>query len=201
MGLESYLFYVKFDEEVSELELDQLLISIGLNPVKKVGKKLSDFRSYYYELITEKGITEAHCLFSPDNKMGESFYLRFSICSPVEVIDQTFMLLDNLNSKQSIRVKDTEIYNHYCRRERQEGKVDASFKGLTKSENQILHDKSYISIDPNEFKKNKLGIMKRNVLLQDDGNKAIVRGDSETFLYLEKKSLIQKFMGWITKEL
>ena len=201
MGLESYLFYIEFENKIREQELDSLLISVGLRQVKKEGKNLSDFRGYYYELQTENGITEAHSLFSPNEEKINDFSLRFSVSSPNSVIDQTFGLLNKLNAKKPIKIRDTEIYNHEYRHLRQIGKVDDHFKGLSKSEDEKIRIKCYIPIDAKEFKENKMGIMKREILLRDNGDKAVIRGGSETIEHIERKGAFQKFFGWIKKEI
>lgn len=112
MGLESYRFCVVFDHEIGEVELDEVLLSCGLRRTKKEGDKLSDYREYFYELITNSGITEVHTFFSPQQDKIDDFSLRFSIASPTAVIHQTFELLNKLNGKKSLRVRDVEIYNH-----------------------------------------------------------------------------------------
>lgn len=201
MGLESYLFYIEFEHKIREQELDKLLISVGLRQVKKEGENLSDFRGYYYELQTRNGITEAHSLFSPNEEKTNDFSLRFSVSSPTSVIDQTFDFLNQLNIEKTIKVRDTEIYNHEYRHLRQLGKVDEDFEGLSKSEDAIIRNKCYIPIDSNEFKENNMGIMKREILLKDNGDKAVIRGGSETLEHIERKGAFQKFFGWIKKEL
>ena len=201
MGLESYLFYIEFEQELEEQNLDGLLISIGLKKTKKEGESLDGYRAYYYELDTDKGITEAHSFFLPQKTRTNKFSLRFSVSSPTEVINQTFALLSKLNSEKPIKVRDTEIYNHEYRRLRKEGKVDDDFEGMTKSQDKVIWRQSYIPINSEEFKQNKLGLMKREILLRDNGDKAIVRGGSETIEHIEKKGAFRKFMGWIKKEL
>lgn len=201
MGLESYLFYIEFKNKIQEQELDNLLESIGLRQVKKEGGNLSDFRSYYYELQTENGITEVHSLFLPNELKINHFSLRFSVSSPTSIIDQTFDFLDKLNGEKPIKVRDTEVYNHEYRLLRKLGKVDDHFEGLSKSEDELIRSKCYIPIDSNEFKVNKKGIMKREILLKDDGDKAVIRGGAETIDHIERKGAFQKFFGWIKKEL
>lgn len=137
MGLESFLFYIEFEREIEEKTLDELLVSIGLKQVKKDGENLTDFRSYYYELITNNGIIEAHSLFLSQKDSIQKFSLRFSVFSPTEVIDQTFDLLSKLNNKKSIKV----IYKHPYASVKQEGKED------------VLQDQSYIPINAEAFKK------------------------------------------------
>lgn len=137
MGLGSFLFYIEFEREIEEKTLDELLISIGLKQIKKDGENLTDFRSYYYELITNNGIIEAHSLFSLQKDSVQKFSLRFSVFSPTEVIDQTFELLTKLNNKKPIKV----IYNHSYMLIKQEGKED------------VIRDQSHIPINAEAFKK------------------------------------------------
>ncbi len=201
MGLESYLFYVEFYEALSETELDELLISTGLTRVSKSGEKPADFREYYYEVVSDRGITEAHSLWCPGEEKIQKFSLRFSIINPAEVIEQTFELLARLNDSKSIKLKDTEIYNHVYRRLRQKGKVNDHFKGLTKEEDLLIQGSSYINIDANEFRKNEMSIKKRAVLIKEQGDKQIVRGGTETMEHINKKGNFDKFMDWIKNEL
>lgn len=187
MGLESYLFYVEFENEIQEYNLDNLLISIGLKQVKKRGENLSDFRSYYYEMETEQGVIEAHSLFSSDEDKLSKFSLRFSILSPISVVDQTFNLLNKLNNERPIKVRDTEIYNHEFRRLRQPN-VDGHIERLSKSEEKLIQSKCYIPIDANEFKQNKMKIMLRDIILKDNEHKAVIRGGAETFNHIDRVS-------------
>lgn len=201
MGLESYLFCVEFKDHIQEKDLDSLLTSIGLTQVRTGGGKLTDFREYYYEMLTEHGITEAHSLFPPNDETVTDFSLRFSISSPTSVIDQTFNLLNRLNTIKPIKIRDIEIYNQEYRSLRQQGKVDNLFRGLSESEDKLVRDKSYIPIDITEFKENKLEIRKRAFLLKDNSHQAVIRGGAATIDHIKKKGMLHKFWEWIKSEL
>jgi len=146
-------------------------------------------------------LTEAHCILGPTASVLEDFSLRFSIVSPSTVIDQTFDLLRKLNDIRSIKVQDTEIKNHRYRQLRIAGKVDNWFRGLEGTDEEAeIEQSSYIEIDAEKFLQNQPGIMKRQIIANNDKGEVIEGGD-KTIRFIEKKGLFHRFLGWIKNEL
>jgi hypothetical protein len=203
MGLEAYLFQIEFKPPVDESRALDFLKQIGMTclPTSDKNKPLTEFRSYYFELRTKNGLTEAHLLFSPSDKAIEDFTLRFSVLSPKTVIEQTFDLLSKLNSLTPIKIYDTEINNHIYRQLRKEGVVDQNFDGIdgTDKEEEI-RQQCYISIDAGAFSKNELSIHKRQLVLSNDKGEIIESG-SKTINFIEKKGLVDRFIYWVKNEI
>lgn len=203
MGLEAYLFQIEFKTSVDESRAIDLLKQVGMTRLatSDKNKPLTEFRSYYFELRTQNGLTEAHLLFSPSEKTIDEFSLRFSILSPKTVIEQTFDLFTKLNSLTPIKIYDTEINNHIYRQLRKDGSVDQNFEGIdgTDKEEEI-RQQCYISIDTEAFSKNDLSIHKRHLVLSNDKGEIIESG-SKTIDYIEKKGLVDRFIYWFKNEI
>ncbi len=203
MGLEAYLFNIEFKEPVLEQEIVGLFETIGMTHLVNKFEKRTDknYGSYYFELRTEDGLTEGHCILAPTDKELSDFSLRFSVISPNRVIDQTFNLLKKLNDIRPINVYDTEIKNHVYRQLRKDKKIDDWFNGLEGTDEEAKIEKScYIEIDADIFKKNPLGIMKRQIVTNNEKGEIIESG-STTIDHIEKKGLFDRFIGWVKNEL
>jgi hypothetical protein len=203
MGLEAYLFNIEFKEPVSEEEIIDLFEKIGMTHLVDKFEKRTDnnYGSYYFEFRTENGLTEGHCILAPTERELSDFSLRFSVVSPKSVIDQTFDLLIKLNKVRPIDVCDTEIRHHVYRQLRKEKKVDDWFNGLEGTDEAAKIEKAcYIEIDIDKFKQNELGLMKRQLLINNDKGKVIESG-SNTIEHIEKKGLFDRFFGWVKNEL
>lgn len=203
MGLEAYLFNIEFKEPVLEREIVDLFETIGMTHlVNKFEKRTEEnYGSFYVELRTEKGLTEGHCILAPTDRELSDFSLRFSVVSPKTVIDQTFDLLIKLNELRPINVYDTEIKNHIYRQLRRDKKVDDGFNGLEGTDEEAKIEKAcYIEIDADIFKQNQLGIMKRQIVTNNEKGEIIESG-STTINHIEKKGLFDRFIGWVKNEL
>ena len=110
MGAETYLFSVAFKTPVPQTEIVDLLVSCGSTFLadKSNTEPLNEFRSYFFEIRSDSGLTEMEVLLVPNIKSAGNFFLRFSILSPSTVIDQSFFFLNKLASKRTISVYDTE---------------------------------------------------------------------------------------------
>ena len=203
MGLESYLFQIHLDKQVDESEIVNLFKQIGMAclPTSEIQKPTTEFRSYYFELRTENGLTEANVIFEPKLSSVNEFSLRFSVLSPKAIIDQTFNMLGTLNSTIPIKVYDTEITNHIYRQLRKDGVVNQHFDGIenTDKENDIMQQ-CYIPIDINEFIKNEFGIYKRQLILSNEYGE-IIEGGEKTIVFIEKKGLLDRFIYWFKNEI
>lgn len=188
MGLESYLFSIEFAENISEQELIKLFNGVGLKQAKQNGLELNERREYFHELLTEDGIIETRCFLPPGEKRLSQFFLRFSICSPPKIVDRTFELLATLNTIMPIRVKDLESlsYLHLGPKGRPTSGVD-------------VENSSYIPLDVDLFKQNPDGILKRELLLDENRNHSVIRGGADTIAHLEEKNWFNQFFGWIFK--
>lgn len=203
MGLEAYLFNIEFKEHVLEQDIVEVFDKIGMTHLADKFEKRTDrnYGSYYFELRTEKGLNEGHCIFAPTVRELSYFSLRFSVLSPKTVIDQTFDLLKKLNTIRPINVYDTEIRNHIYRQLRKDKKVDDWFNGLEGTDEEEKIEKAcYIEIDVEKFKQNQPGIMKRQIVINNE-NGEIIESGSITIDHIEKKGLFDRFIGWVKKEL
>lgn len=203
MGLEAYLFNIEFKEPVLEDEIVGLFETIGMTHLVNKFEKRTDknYGSYYFELRTEKGLTEGHCILEPTDTKLSDFSLRFSVVSPKIVIDQTFDLLIKMNELKPINVYDTEIKNHIYRQLRRDKKVDDWFNGLEGTDEEAKIEKvCYIEIDADVFKQNQLGIMKRQIVTNNEKGEIIESG-STTINHIEKKGLFDRFIDWVKNEL
>lgn len=203
MGLEAYLFNIEFKEPVLEQDIVGVFDKIGMTHLADKFEKRTDknYGSYYFELRTENGLTEGHCILAPTDRELSDFSLRFSVVSPKTVIDQTFDLLKKLNGIRPINVYDTEIKNHVYRQLRKDKKVDDWFNGLEGTDEEEKIEKScYIDIDVENFKVNQLGIMKRQIVTNNERGEVIESGSS-TIDHIEKKGLFDRFIGWVKNEL
>jgi hypothetical protein len=202
MGLESYLFKIEFIEPIPEGKIISLFNAAGMTYLgdRKHGETITEYRSYYFEIRSEQGLTEAHCLLAPSETLVEEFSLRFSILSPKYVIDQTFKFLTGLSALKSFRIFDTEIGNHIYRKLRKEGKVDQSFEGLNYVEAKEIENLCHIPLDVRIFKQNEPSITKRQIILENEIGKTI-EGGKNTTDYISKRGLFNRFIGWITNEL
>jgi len=203
MGLEAYLFNIEFNRPVLEQDMVGLFDKIGMTHLTdKFEKRTSEnYGSYYFELRTDKGLTEAHCILAPTDSTLTDFSLRFSVVSPKTVIDQTFELMKKLNEIEPINVFDTEIKNHIYKHLRKDKKVDDWFNGLEGTDEEAKIDKMcYIKIDAENFRQNEMGIMKRQIVISNDKGEIIESG-STTINHIEKKGLFDRFIGWVKNEL
>src|SRR5688572_5185759 len=202
MGLEAYLLRIKFQTPTTENVAIELLEEVRMRYLQDKSR-LQNKDSYgdlFFELRTSKGLTEANVTTSPGDPTVDEFSLRFSILSPKTAIEQTFDLLQKLNAHTGIEVYDTEIRNHIFRRLRQTGKVDRNFEGLNEEDDAAIDKLCFISLSLDEFKRNELEIVKRQMVLNNtDGE--IIEGGSTTINFIEKKGLFNRFLGWIKKEL
>lgn len=193
MGLDSYRFTIEFEQPVLEEALITLLGSADMMHLSSTHPTQSNraWRELFFEMRTDKGLIETHCLLAPEDTTLASFNLRFSIVSPSTVIGQTFSFLVKLHALRPIRVYDTEISHHIYRRLRQEGRVDIEFKGLGSAEKATINSMCYIPINRELFEQNPLGILKRQIVLNNSQG-AIVEGGDKTFDYLKKGTMNQK---------
>lgn len=203
MGLESYLFKIELSKPVFEHDIVDLFNKIGMfHLIDKLKiKTTNDFGSYFFDLKTDKGLIEANCILTPEETSLKYFSLRFSVVSPKTVIDLTFDLLKKLNGIVNINVYDTEIRNHIYRQLRKSKKVDDWFNGLEGTDEELKFEKlCSIELDADKFRTNQLGIMKRQIILDNDYGEIIESG-SMTFDYIKENELYQRFIGWIVNEL
>ena len=203
MGLEAYLFNIEFKQPILEKDIVSVFKKIGMIHLIDQFEKRTDknYGSFYFELRTDKGLTEAHCILAPKATFLKDFSLRFSVVSPKSVIDQTFDLLKKLHEFEPINVYDTEIKNHIYRQLRRDKKVDDWFNGIEgTSEESKIEDMCYIEIDAEKFKQNELDIIKRQIVGTNDQGEIIESG-SATIDLIEKKGLFDRFIGWVKKEL
>ncbi len=150
MGLESYLFEIRFQTPTSESTVIALFEEAGMCYLKDRSRQQTKHNDgdMYFELRTSKGLTEANVITSPGNKTVDEFSLRFSILSPKTVVDQTFGLLQRLNGISRIEVYVTEIRNHIFGQLWQTGKVNQNVKGLNKEDNKAIDKLCIISLNP-----------------------------------------------------
>jgi len=203
MGLEAYLFNIEFKEPVLEQDIVGLFERIGMTHMVDKFEKRTDknYGTYNFEFRTENGLTEGHCILAPTDRELSDFSLRFTVVSPKTVINQTFDLLKKMNDIRPINVYDTEIRNHVYRQLRKHKKLNDWFNGLEGTDEEGKIEKAcYIEIDIDKFKQNELGIMKRQILTNNDKGEAIESG-SNTIDYIEKTGLFDHFIGWIKNEL
>jgi hypothetical protein len=203
MGLESYLFNVEFYNSVPEQEIVNLFVKVGMTHLSDRQEKRTaiNYGSFYFELRTDKGLTEAHCLLAPSDISLSDFSLRFSVVSPASVVKQTFDILEKVNAIQSIKVYDTEISNHIYRKLRKEGKVDRWLSGLEgTTEEEEIEKMREIPIDIEIFQKNEFEIMKRQIVLSNNKGE-IIEGGTPTIEYIDRKGIVDRFIGWVKKEL
>jgi|SRR5688572_3772972 len=202
MGLESYLLNVEFTEPIPEEKIVTLFHAAGMIHLvnKNSGETLNDFREYYFEIRSEQGLTEAHCILPPLETTLQDFSLRFSILSPKYVIDQTFRFLYELSAFKPIQIFDTEIRNHIYRKLRKEGKVGQSFEGLGQDEDDEIDNLCYIPLDLEIFRQNDLAIAKRQRVLENETG-IVIEGGEKTIEVVRKEGLFERFLGWIKREL
>ncbi len=203
MGLEAYLFNIEFKQPISENDIVSVFKKTGMvHLIDQFEKRTSEnYGSFYFELRTNNGLTEAHCILEPTETTLNDFSLRFSVVSRKTVIDQTFDLMKKLNELEPINVYDTEIKNHIYRQLRRGKKVDDWFNGIEgTSEEEKIEKMCYIEIDAEKFKQNDLDIMKRQILSRNEQGEIIESG-SATINLIEKKGLFDRFIGWVKKEL
>lgn len=202
MGLESYLFRIIFQVPPSIGVAVNLIEVAGMNYLKERSKEQSesDYGNYFFELRDKKGLIEAHIITSPGETIVDEFSLRFSILSPMAVVELTFDFLKNLNEIAPIEIYDTEIRNHIYRQLRRSGKVDINFEGLNIEHDEAIDKLCLISLSADDFRRNELEIMKRQTVLENKEGQ-IVEGGSATFNVIAKKGLFERFLGWIKKEL
>jgi len=181
MGLEAYLFTVTFERELTQTELEHLFAETGLTKAGSGGESIEEFRSLYYEKESENGITEIHCRFPPGKAAISRFQVRFSIASPVQIIDQTFEIFAELNERVKIKVWDSEIFNEASLKNRN---VD-----LSDQERKTLYQDCYIPLEKTVFIENRHNVYKRILILDRTRKKGIVRSGEETIRFLEENHL------------
>jgi hypothetical protein len=113
MGLESYLLNSVF---IKGIELNDIISVLEKAGATFLNNKLSPsdeerYRSLFFEIRSELGLTEIHILLSPNQTEIKSLNIRFSILSPSSVIDQTLLFLKELNKTHSLRLHDRELKN------------------------------------------------------------------------------------------
>ncbi len=178
MGLEAYLFRIKFKDLVDANRLHYFLENYGFKILKRRGKKISGYREGFYELASDKRITEIHLLVAPHKKSVDDIYVRFSVISPSTVVDQTFDFFKVLRTEFELVVQDTEVGNHiWLTNTKMEDRKMTNLINNIPSEEEYGENmqKNIIPLDVKEFKRNKLGIRKRMVVLKDDKRKEPIR--------------------------
>ncbi len=202
MGLESYLFQVEFESSVEESRAIDILLQSGMNfSIRSENKPETEYRSYFFKLRTQSGLTEAHLFFDSNQKSIDSFSLRFSVMSPRTVIKQTLDLLSQINSITPIRIYDTEIHNHLYRKLRIEGIVDKNFQGIQDTKGaERIKQLCYITTDLGIFIKNEFEVQKREIVLNNKKGE-VIEGGVKTTEAIEKKNQFHRFISWIFKEL
>ncbi|MBU1849467.1 MAG: hypothetical protein KKH40_01945 [Nanoarchaeota archaeon] len=172
--------------------LHYFLKNYGFKTLKRRGGLISKYREGFYELASEKGITEIHLLVPPNEKSVKDIHVRFSVISPPSVINQTFEFFKVLKEKFNLEVQDTEVGNHIWL-----NKTKLEDRKMTDLINNIPDEETFeknakkdvIPIDINEFKKNKLGIRKRKLVLLDHPKKKPIRCE-DTLKNMGKGDLI-----------
>jgi hypothetical protein len=204
MGLEAYLFNIEFEQPVNEEDIFELFDNIGMTNLKNKDTKRTEknYGSYYFELRTDKGLSECLCIFSPADTALSEFSLRFSVISPRTVIEQTFLLLKKLNEICPINVYDTEIRNHIFRQMRKEEKVDKWFNRLegTEENEEIIKRVCLIPIDAEIFCTTKLAIIKRKIVCKNR-NGQIIESGTPTTNHIMNMGLYEKYLSWLENEL
>ena len=200
MGLEAYLFHIEFMTPISESRIIEIFESTGLKHLPEKGDfdPNKTFSSYFFETRTDMGLTECHCLLNRtvSNNL-ESCKIRFSLLTPKTVIDQTFKILSNLNNQVPIKILDSEILNQIYLESVRSGDNDSSFKASERTEKESkIKEKCYIPIDAEEFKKNKLKLNKRNIVINHVEGEIIESGP-KTIDSITKKGSFDSFLGWI----
>ena len=199
MGLETYLFKVEFETPIQQEMVVELFESIGLVRAFDDGgneDKMHSENSCYFEKRTDRGLTEVECICSTEKTLLDNFSIRYSVISPKFVVDQTFELLKKLNDVTPIKLFDTEIYNHLYRELGKKGKIHEWLNGLTSSGSKsAIEQRCYIPIDVCEFKQNKEGLAKRNLILGNFVGE-IIKSGRPTFEFIHKNGLYEKYIGW-----
>jgi hypothetical protein len=197
MGLEAYLFRVKFAKPVNADDLHNFLRKYGFKLLKKRGIKLSEYREGSYEFASEKGITEAQILVPPEETTVIDLSVRFSVSSPSSVINQTFDFFKELNKEFELELQDTEVINHFWLETTK--LEDRKFTGrmLTPEEYEEQMKDAVIPLDAEEFKKNELGIRKREFVLKDKPQKKPIKCD-DTLEKMERDEILH--LGHLEKE-
>jgi hypothetical protein len=178
MGLEAYLFRVRFRKKELLKDIDAFLREYGF---KAMGE--------FYELYTDKGVTEANLLSWPGKDKVDELSVRFSVISPATVVDQTFDFFKALKKRFDLQIQDTEIINHLFLTNT---KLDDRKIGDMKVPSEKEHDeemrKVVIPIDAEEFKKNQHNIRKRALVLSNNPRKRPIRC-AETLAKMPKQDL------------
>jgi len=189
MGLETYLLKVEFKNPIPKTEMLGLFDTIGMTSLyNKDNKKTTDtYSSYYFELRTKNGLTEAHCLVAPSEVTFNNFSIRFSIISPKLVIDQTFMILKRLNQIHPIKIFGKE------------GKIFAWFSRFNKIDNNV-EKLCYIPINAEGFILNEYGLTKRKLVINSQKGEVIESG-LPTLNFIYKNQIYDKYIGWFKKEM
>ncbi|MGD1889146.1 MAG: hypothetical protein ACFB15_00850 [Cyclobacteriaceae bacterium] len=200
MGLEAYLFQLDLGKPVEVDFLDEIICHSGFERTNKPSTDKEEYRSYFYELDTKLGVTEAHMLVSPRKSKANSINVRFSVMSPPTVISQTFSIFRELSARIEFDLIDTEIINHLYNVLRSENKVDDQYQGLSKAAQKQIEERAKIEIDEDLFKKNELKVMKRELVMENSPEKEAIRND-ETIFRIEKQGLVNKYFGWVLKTL
>lgn len=207
MGMESYLFDVIFEDKIRNEEVISLFKKVDvtfLEDYDSYWSETSDYKSLFFEIRSEKGLTEIHILLNRKEGFVKNFSVRFSVVSPATVIDQTFDFFEQLNSQTPIILRDTEIKNHLWRQDVKAGKRSNSFESMRiEHEDDKHHEKlSFIPLNADEFKANQMDIAKRKIVLENETG-AIIGGGGETFRYLEntQTNIGQKMVKIIEDEL
>jgi hypothetical protein len=194
MGLEAYLFKVEFKKPVLENQLIELFISIGMSFLsdRTNNQKPENYRTYFFELRSEMGLTEADCMLIHSKTTLDYFYLRFSIVSPKTVIDQTFEIFRKLNELHPICIYDTEINNHLYFQLIQDNKSDNELDD-NEEINIEIEEKCYIEIDSDKFRQNQFCIRKREIIISNDEG-LIIESGSPTMEYIRANNLFDRFL-------
>jgi hypothetical protein len=202
MGLEAYLFQIRFSIPPIEAGAIVLLEEAGMSYLKERSNYQAgqNYGSHYFEQRTANGLIEASLITAPGDPTVDEFSLRFSVLSPMSVVDQIFDFLNRLHTLSPIEVYDTEIRNDIMRQLRQSGKVDKDFEGLEDEDEEAIDKLCFISLNADDFKRNELKIMKRERVLNNIEG-IVIEGSSATIDYIEKKGLFDRFFGWMRKEL
>lgn len=197
MGLETYLFRIKYTNTVAKNEVPELMGKCGLALVDPTDGYSTN--SYFFEAKSAQGLVEAHCIFEAESKHLRSCYMRFSMLSPDSVIEMIFDIFARLNELTPITVLDNEVDNHLYMLSGANHDNSFSFEKLDLDKmEQLYEERCRIPIDAKIFRQNDYGIQKRNIILANkDG--MIIRSGTDTTDTMQKKGLVDKYFGWISK--
>jgi len=98
MGLEAYVFQLVFEGNLSKNELDKILKQNNFVIKEK------ELNSINYEQVNEYSIIEVQAIF--DEKVVNNIFIRFCVSNPLNVVEDLFLLFENLSKTILIKVRD-----------------------------------------------------------------------------------------------